>query len=82
MTAPVNKVTYREIVVALIKTILPMGLAGLLYKPIRSQLVHDQFMTAIADVAFFFLIFYIARWVWAIFLNACGMKRRAVAVVS
>jgi hypothetical protein len=39
-----------------------MILVGLLYKPLRSQLVHAQYMTAIADVAFFFLIFYVARW--------------------
>jgi len=38
-----------------------MILAGLLYKPLRSQLVHDQYMTAIADVAFFFLVFYVAK---------------------
>jgi hypothetical protein len=61
MTAPVNKVTYKEIVISLIKTIPPMILAGLLYKPLRSQLVHDQYMTAIADVAFFFLVFYVAK---------------------
>jgi len=62
MTAPANKVTYKEIFWSLAKTIPLMILVGLLYKSLRSQLSEDQYLSVLADIVFFFLLLSIARW--------------------
>jgi hypothetical protein len=62
MTVPANKVTYKEILWSLIKITPPIVVGALLYKPLRSQLVQDQYLTVLADIAFFFLLFSIVRW--------------------
>ena len=62
MTAPANKVTYKEIFWSLVKTIPLMILVGLLYKSLRSQLSQDQYLSVLADIVFFFLLLSIARW--------------------
>jgi len=56
------KVTYKEIFWSLIKIGPPILICALLYKPMRDKIVHDQYMTALADTAFFFLLCYIVRW--------------------
>ena len=62
MTAPANKVTYKEIFWSLAKTIPLMILVGLLYKSLRSQLSEDQYLSVLADIVFFFLLLSISRW--------------------
>jgi hypothetical protein len=62
MTAPASKVTYKEILWSLIKITPPIVLSALIYKPLRSQLTQDQYMTALADTAFFFILCFIVRW--------------------
>ncbi len=62
MIAPANKVTYKEILWSLIKIGPPILICALVYKPVRDKIVHDQYTTALADAAFFFLLCYIVRW--------------------
>jgi hypothetical protein len=58
----VIKVTYKEIFFSLFKTIPPMVIVALLYKQLRSNLIQDQYVTLIGNVAFFLLLLLIARW--------------------
>jgi len=62
MTAPASKVTYKEILWSLIKITPPIVLGALMYKPLRSQISQDQYMTALADTAFFFILCFVVRW--------------------
>jgi hypothetical protein len=62
MTAPANRVTYKEIIWSLIKIAPPIVIVALLYKPIRSHIVHDLYVTALVDAGVLSLLFLIVRW--------------------
>lgn len=62
MTAPANKVTYREILWSLIKITPPIVISAAIYKPFRAHIVQDQYLTALADAAVLSLLFFIVRW--------------------